>query len=172
MDHCHEDASTTHIYSRRCSTRHGCDSERFSGLVLCRVHVAPAVHAYHRVLPDEPCASVLLLQIRCGALCRRDFRSAWNYMMPSAIFSIEYFCGIFVGWQIKNPANAGLFNYLVEHRGVEPLTSTLRTLRATNCANAPRIRSCILYPDIIVQRRNNCKHKSWYILHRRMGFGN
>ena len=26
---------------------------------------------------------------------------------------------------------------LVEHRGVEPLTSTLRTLRATNCANAP-----------------------------------
>ena len=26
---------------------------------------------------------------------------------------------------------------MVEHRGVEPLTSTLRTLRATNCANAP-----------------------------------
>ena len=26
---------------------------------------------------------------------------------------------------------------LVEHRGFEPLTSTLRTLRATNCANAP-----------------------------------
>ena len=28
---------------------------------------------------------------------------------------------------------------LVEHRGFEPLTSTLRTLRATNCANAPRM---------------------------------
>ena len=28
-------------------------------------------------------------------------------------------------------------NCLVEHRGFEPLTSTLRTLRATNCANAP-----------------------------------
>ena len=26
---------------------------------------------------------------------------------------------------------------MVEHRGFEPLTSTLRTLRATNCANAP-----------------------------------
>ena len=25
----------------------------------------------------------------------------------------------------------------MEHRGFEPLTSTLRTLRATNCANAP-----------------------------------
>ena len=28
---------------------------------------------------------------------------------------------------------------LVEHRGFEPLTSTMRTLRATNCANAPRL---------------------------------
>ena len=28
---------------------------------------------------------------------------------------------------------------LVEHRGFEPLTSTMRTLRATNCANAPRM---------------------------------
>jgi hypothetical protein len=26
---------------------------------------------------------------------------------------------------------------MVEHRGFEPLTSTLRTSRATNCANAP-----------------------------------
>lgn len=26
---------------------------------------------------------------------------------------------------------------VVEHRGFEPLTSTMRTLRATNCANAP-----------------------------------
>ena len=25
----------------------------------------------------------------------------------------------------------------MEHRGFEPLTSTMRTLRATNCANAP-----------------------------------
>ena len=29
--------------------------------------------------------------------------------------------------------------FVVEHRGFEPLTSTLRTLRATNCANAPRM---------------------------------
>ena len=29
-------------------------------------------------------------------------------------------------------------SYLVEHRRFELLTSTLRTLRATNCANAPR----------------------------------
>lgn len=28
---------------------------------------------------------------------------------------------------------------MVEHRGFEPLTSTMRTLRATNCANAPRM---------------------------------
>ena len=27
--------------------------------------------------------------------------------------------------------------FLVEHRGVEPLTSTMRMSRATNCANAP-----------------------------------
>ena len=31
---------------------------------------------------------------------------------------------------------------LVEHRGFEPLTSTLRTLRATNCANAPYFIAC------------------------------
>ncbi len=30
------------------------------------------------------------------------------------------------------------FSSLVEHRGFEPLTSSLRTKRATNCANAPR----------------------------------
>ena len=30
---------------------------------------------------------------------------------------------------MKNPVEAGFF---VEHRGVEPLTSTLRTLRSTN----------------------------------------
>ena len=28
---------------------------------------------------------------------------------------------------------------LVEHRGFEPLTSSLRTMRATNCANAPQL---------------------------------
>ena len=28
-------------------------------------------------------------------------------------------------------------SFLVEHRGVEPLTSTMRMSRATNCANAP-----------------------------------
>ena len=27
----------------------------------------------------------------------------------------------------------------VEHRGVEPLTSTMRMSRATNCANAPNL---------------------------------
>ena len=30
--------------------------------------------------------------------------------------------------------------FVVEHRGFEPLTSTMRTLRATNCANAPCMR--------------------------------
>ncbi len=36
----------------------------------------------------------------------------------------------------KNTAGWRCF-FVVEHRGFEPLTSTLRTLRATNCANAP-----------------------------------
>ena len=31
------------------------------------------------------------------------------------------------------------FAGLVERRGFEPLTSTMRTLRATNCANAPNM---------------------------------
>ncbi len=39
--------------------------------------------------------------------------------------------------QQKTTTRMGCF--LVEHRGFEPLTSTLRTLRATNCANAPRM---------------------------------
>ena len=29
--------------------------------------------------------------------------------------------------------------FFMEHRGFEPLTSTMRTLRATNCANAPYV---------------------------------
>ena len=36
----------------------------------------------------------------------------------------------------KNHRNGG-FLFLVEHRGFEPLTSTLPVLRAPNCANAP-----------------------------------
>ena len=43
--------------------------------------------------------------------------------------------------------------FLVEHRGVEPLTSTLRTLRATNCANAPYAVDSI----IIAQHERFCK---------------
>ena len=30
----------------------------------------------------------------------------------------------------------------VEHRGFEPLTFSLRTRRATNCANAPSLELC------------------------------
>ena len=38
----------------------------------------------------------------------------------------------------QNPNHLGSdFAGLVERRGFEPLTSTMRTLRATNCANAP-----------------------------------
>ena len=40
--------------------------------------------------------------------------------------------------QTKTPPTA-VSLFVVEHRGFEPLTSTLRTLRATNCANAPRV---------------------------------
>ena len=41
--------------------------------------------------------------------------------------------------------------FLVEHRGFEPLTSTLRTLRATNCANAPRMNA---YSIIHIREKN------------------
>lgn len=34
-------------------------------------------------------------------------------------FGIAYFCGILVGWLIKNPANAGFFNYMAERKGTE-----------------------------------------------------
>ena len=37
---------------------------------------------------------------------------------------------------------------MVEHRGFEPLTSTMRTLRATNCANAPYLMVICLQPTI------------------------
>ena len=40
----------------------------------------------------------------------------------------------------KNHPNGWFF--LVEHSGVEPLTSSMRTRRTTNCANAPR-RLCL-----------------------------
>ena len=42
----------------------------------------------------------------------------------------------------KNLAGFDLQGFVVEHRGVEPLTSTMRMSRATNCANAP-----YRYPD-------------------------
>ena len=42
---------------------------------------------------------------------------------------------LFFWQQKKEPSRRFL---LVEHRGVEPLTSTMRMSRATNCANAPR----------------------------------
>ena len=54
-------------------------------------------------------------------------------------------CGPDLG-QNKNPysnesdyfnPNSSSKDLVVEHRGFEPLTSTMRTLRATNCANAP-----------------------------------
>ena len=43
---------------------------------------------------------------------------------------------LFFWQQKKEPSRRFL---LVEHRGVEPLTSTMRMSRATNCANAPNI---------------------------------
>lgn len=50
--------------------------------------------------------------------------------------------------------------FLVEHRGFEPLTSTLRTLRATNCANAPysvQYQPHRLTQYIITQSAKDCK---------------
>ena len=37
----------------------------------------------------------------------------------------------------KKSLEASASRVVVEHRGVEPLTSTMRMSRATNCANAP-----------------------------------
>ena len=45
------------------------------------------------------------------------------------------FAGRNTGKQKNSHTNVTVL--MVEHRGFEPLTSTLRTLRATNCANAP-----------------------------------
>ena len=44
--------------------------------------------------------------------------------------------------------------YLVEHRGFEPLTSTMRTLRATNCANAPRMIGGFVQTSVETASRN------------------
>ena len=46
----------------------------------------------------------------------------------------------------------------MEHRGFEPLTSTMRTLRATNCANAPYI---LFRTDNIIAS-DGCKGKIIY----------
>ena len=43
---------------------------------------------------------------------------------------------------------------LVEHRGFEPLTSTMRTLRATNCANAPRMIGGFVQTSVETASRN------------------
>ena len=39
--------------------------------------------------------------------------------------------------------------FLVEHSGVEPLTSSMRTRRTTNCANAPYRNAMLLYSPLI-----------------------
>ena len=44
--------------------------------------------------------------------------------------------------------------FLVEHRGFEPLTSTMRTLRATNCANAPRMIGGFVQTSVETASRN------------------
>ena len=56
------------------------------------------------------------------------------------------------------PASGSDFSCMVEHRGVEPLTSTMRMSRATNCANAPySIRS----------RTNPCSASSMVVIPHR-----
>ena len=61
------------------------------------------------------------------------------------------------GW-IKNyePLKTLCFQgfWLVEHRGFEPLTSTMRTLRATNCANAPRMIGGFVQTSVETASRN------------------
>ena len=47
---------------------------------------------------------------------------------------------------------SGLF---VEHRGVEPLTSTMRMSRATNCANAPYLCCAVLSEWLVRKRQYN-----------------
>ena len=47
--------------------------------------------------------------------------------------------------EIKNGQILSDLTILVEHRGVEPLTSTMRMSRATNCANAPFLNSEMHY---------------------------
>ncbi len=43
---------------------------------------------------------------------------------------------------------------MVEHSGFEPLTSTMRMLRATNCANAPRrLSAWLVYHQVTVSSR-------------------
>ena len=42
----------------------------------------------------------------------------------------------------------------VEHRGVEPLTSTMRMSRATNCANAPNLVSFVTFFYIVRSGHN------------------
>ena len=44
--------------------------------------------------------------------------------------------------------------FMVEHRGFEPLTSTMRTLRATNCANAPRMIGGFVQTSVETASRN------------------
>ena len=54
----------------------------------------------------------------------------------------------------KEKSQSLLTGSLVEHRGFEPLTSTMRTLRATNCANAPRMIGGFVQTSVETASRN------------------
>ena len=54
--------------------------------------------------------------------------------------------GIWVKWCVneKRPPEKAVVRWLVEHRGIEPLTSGLQSPRSPSWANAPYVRSSII----------------------------
>ena len=59
----------------------------------------------------------------------------------TAIFRVHFLFYIRILHEYQRKRTETLYQsfspFMVEHTGFEPVTSTLRTLRATNCANAP-----------------------------------
>ncbi len=81
------------------------------------------------------------------------FDHAWGYLNGPGAISLnrKYRTGVLPAKKTRMSATFSMIgktkglealflkSLWMEHRGFEPLTSTMRTLRATNCANAPYV---------------------------------
>ena len=103
----------------------------------------------------------------CARLCRP---LAPKRTLPPPTWGWQIFCVLRSSPLLRTQwarSKSSSDSALVEHRGFEPLTSTMRTLRATICANAPNaFRNRCYYKSNRFRKQVLCALNERYILNR------